>query len=196
MARDVVFDETLPASQPAILTSEPVALDDIRVLPTPTLSTASSTPSEDSAAVTTTTVAIDNDINEPAEEEYIPAASGTNNDDIIEGSRREKGQRAPRYDQIDWSKPTTKKTARLARTAAASEPRSFTEAVNHPEHSKQWEQAILDEYNSLVKNKTSRLTTLPANRKAISCRWVFKHKTDENGNVVRFKARLVARGFS
>ena len=63
-------------------------------------------------------------------------------------------------------------------------------------HSKQWEQAILDEYNSLVKNKTWMLMTLPVSRKAISCKWVFKHKMDENGDVVRFKARLVARGFS
>ena len=89
-----------------------------------------------------------------------------------------------RYDQIDWSKPTTKKTARLARTATASEHQSFTEAVNHPMHSKQREQAILDEYNSLVKNKTWTLTTLPVGRKAISCKWVFKHKMDENGDVV------------
>jgi hypothetical protein len=63
-------------------------------------------------------------------------------------------------------------------------------------HSKQWEQAILNEYDSLVKNKTWILTTLSAGRKAISCKWVFKHKTNENGEVVRFKARLVARGFT
>jgi Reverse transcriptase (RNA-dependent DNA polymerase)/gag-polypeptide of LTR copia-type/Integrase core domain len=196
VARDVVFDESLPASQLAILTSEPTILDEIRVLPVPAFSAPSPTASDDSAAVTTTTAIINDDTDEPTEEEYIPAASGADDGDIIEGPRRGKGQRAPRYDQIDWSKPATKKTARLARTVAASEPQSFTEAVNHPMHSKQWEQAILDEYNSLVKNKTWTLTTLPAGRKAISCKWVFKHKMDENGDVVRFKARLVARGFS
>ena len=184
VARDVVFDETLPASQPAILTSEPAILDEIRALSTPTFPRASPAPSDNSAAVTTTTAAANDDANEPAKEEYTPAASGADDSDIIQRPRRGKGQQAPRYDQIDWSKPATKKTARLARTAVASEPSSFTEAVDHPMHSKQWEQAILDEYNSLVKNKTWTLTPLPAGRKAISCKWVFKHKTDENGDVV------------
>lgn len=196
VARDVVFNEALPASQPAILTSEPVVLNEIRALPTPTFSIVSPAPSDDSAAVTMTTVAEENEGNEPAEQEHISTASGTSDTTILEGPRKGKGQRGKRYDEIDWNKPATKKTARPARTAVASEPSTFTEAVNHPMHSKQWEQAILDEYNSLVKNKTWTLTALPAGRKAISCKWVFKHKTDENGHVVRFKARLVARGFS
>jgi hypothetical protein len=196
VARDVIFDEHLPALQPAVLTSEPVVLDEIRVLPDPSVPASSPTPSDNSAAATTTTVVIDNDGNEPAEEEYIPMASGTSGDTVLLEPRKGKGQRQQKYDEIDWSKPAMKKTARLARTTVASEPSSFTEAVNHPMHSKQWEQAILDEYNSLVKNKTWTLTTLPVGRKAISCKWVFKHKTDEKGDVVRFKARLVARGFS
>ena len=72
VARDVVFDESLPASQPAILTSEPAVLDEIRVLPVPTLPPSSPTRSEDSATVTTmTTAAVEADANEPMEEEYI-----------------------------------------------------------------------------------------------------------------------------
>ena len=105
VARDVVFDESLPASQPVILTSEPAILDQIRVLPVPTFSASSPTPSNDSAAVTTTIATINNDTNEPVEEDYIPSASAVvDNSDIIEGPRRGKGQPAPRYDQIDWSK--------------------------------------------------------------------------------------------
>ena len=102
VARDVVFDESLPASQPAILTSELAVLDEIRVLPVPTLPPSSPTRSEDSATVTTmTTAAVEADANEPMEEEYIPAASGTDAGDIVEGPRKGKGQQTPRYDQID-----------------------------------------------------------------------------------------------
>jgi hypothetical protein len=50
----------MPASQPAVLTSEPTVLDEIRVLPIRTFS-ASLTPSDDSAAVTTTTAIVGDD---------------------------------------------------------------------------------------------------------------------------------------
>ena len=48
----------------------------------------------------------------------------------------------------------------------------------------------------MLKNKTWILTRLPKGRRAISNKWVFKAKLDELGNIIRFKARLVARGFS
>ena len=47
-----------------------------------------------------------------------------------------------------------------------------------------------------MKNKTWILTELPKGRQAISNKWTFKAKIDELGNIIRFKARLVARGFS
>ena len=49
---------------------------------------------------------------------------------------------------------------------------------------------------SLEKNKTWTLTTLPAGRHAIQNCWVFKLKLDGDGAVRRYKARLVAKGFS
>lgn len=39
------------------------------------------------------------------------------------------------------------------------------------------------------------LVELPARRKHISCKWVFKVKHDETGKVGRFKCCLVAKGF-
>lgn len=39
-------------------------------------------------------------------------------------------------------------------------------------------------------------TTLPPNRKPITSKWVFKIKTKANGTLDKYKARLVARGFT
>ena len=32
-------------------------------------------------------------------------------------------------------------------------------------------------------------------RKAVGCKWIFKKKTDADGNITVYKARLVAKGF-
>jgi len=45
-------------------------------------------------------------------------------------------------------------------------------------------------------NNTWTLIPLPIGRKPVSCKWVFKIKQGTNGEVERYKARLVARGFT
>ncbi|MCO5584252.1 hypothetical protein L7F22_038176 [Adiantum nelumboides] len=53
-----------------------------------------------------------------------------------------------------------------------------------------------DEIDSLQKNNTWTLVPLPPARKPISCKWVLRRKLHPDGSVARYKARLVARGFS
>lgn len=57
-----------------------------------------------------------------------------------------------------------------------------------------WTQAMKEEISSVKRNQTWELVTLPADRKAIGCKWLFKIKPNENGHIDRFKARLVAHG--
>jgi len=52
-----------------------------------------------------------------------------------------------------------------------------------------------DEHCSLLENKTWILVDRPADVNIVQCKWVFKRKENEGGNV-RYKARLVAKGFS
>lgn len=61
---------------------------------------------------------------------------------------------------------------------------------------KEWKNAIDAEYESLISNNTWTYADLPADRKAISCKWVFKLKRTASGEIDKYKARLVARGFS
>ena len=53
-----------------------------------------------------------------------------------------------------------------------------------------------EEMDSLKKNKTWELVELPKDRKIVGCKWVFKLKKGVDGNVERYKSRLVAKGYS
>lgn len=59
-----------------------------------------------------------------------------------------------------------------------------------------WKSAVSEEMESLIRNKTWTLTSLPKGRNLIDSKWVFKIKRNESGGIDRYKARLVARGFS
>ena len=75
------------------------------------------------------------------------------------------------------------------------EPKSLEEALTTG-HAKQWKAAADSEYESLMKNETWTLVELPSGRKPIGCKWVFKVKYGNDGNVERFKARVVAKGYA
>jgi hypothetical protein len=51
-------------------------------------------------------------------------------------------------------------------------------------------------HESLMKNQTWDLTTLPPGKKPIGCKWVYKVKYKEDGTLDKYKAWLVAKGFS
>lgn len=46
-----------------------------------------------------------------------------------------------------------------------------------------------------MKNNTWDTVELPAKPKVIPCKWVYKTKLDENGDISRFKGRLVIKGY-
>ena len=75
------------------------------------------------------------------------------------------------------------------------EPTSYGEAMMGP-HSEKWLEAMNSEMGFMYENKVWTLEVLPEGRKAIQNKWIFKKKTDADGNVTVYKARLVAKGFS
>ena len=76
-----------------------------------------------------------------------------------------------------------------------SEPSTLAEAKNSQDKVK-WMEAMDKEMRSLEDNDVWELTTLPKGKSVVSCKWVYKVKTNADGSVERHKARLVARGFS
>ncbi|OWY90374.1 hypothetical protein PHMEG_00041516 [Phytophthora megakarya] len=57
-----------------------------------------------------------------------------------------------------------------------------------------WREATDAEIASLLKNKTWTLVKLPAGKRALACKWVFKRKFNSDGTLERYKARLVVIG--
>uniref|UniRef100_A0A2N9GRZ0 CCHC-type domain-containing protein n=1 Tax=Fagus sylvatica TaxID=28930 RepID=A0A2N9GRZ0_FAGSY len=79
---------------------------------------------------------------------------------------------------------------------SSEDPSTFQEAIESSEKDK-WMETMVEENESLSKNKTWELTELPKGKKPIGCKWVFKKKeavSEKEGE--RFKARLVAKGYS
>lgn len=73
-------------------------------------------------------------------------------------------------------------------------PFSYEEAMKSSKATK-WMSAIKEELKAHKENETWKLVERKPNVKTIDSRWVFRIIKDTEGNVVRFKARLCARGF-
>lgn len=81
------------------------------------------------------------------------------------------------------------------RSETPLEPQTYQEALKMDE-AQHWQEAMAQEYRSLISNSTWTLSELPPGRKAIRNKWVYRIKMAADGTVSRFKARLVAKGFS
>lgn len=77
----------------------------------------------------------------------------------------------------------------------SNDPITVTEAMNQ-NNAVEWKNAMKDELKSLEENNTWELVNLPVGKRTIKSKWVFKTKRDVNGDIQRFKARLVVKGYS
>jgi hypothetical protein len=75
---------------------------------------------------------------------------------------------------------------------SAEEPASLIQAKQEA----CWRRAMEEEQQAIEDNGTWTLIDLPQGRRAIGLKWVFKVKKDEHGAVVRYKARLIVKGYA
>ncbi|CAL1398408.1 unnamed protein product [Linum trigynum] len=72
------------------------------------------------------------------------------------------------------------------------EPVSYAEAARDP----RWNAAMNEEFSALQANDTWDITDLPGGVKPIGSKWVYKTKYKSDGALERFKARVVAKGYT
>jgi hypothetical protein len=72
------------------------------------------------------------------------------------------------------------------------EPRTIDDAIID----KSWVEAMEEELLQFEKNEVWNLVPKPRDHSIIGTRWVFRNKLDEEGKVIRNKARLVAQGYN
>ena len=72
------------------------------------------------------------------------------------------------------------------------EPLCYKEAMQREDKDK-WEKAMQSEMDSLCKNSTWELVNLPAGKRILPCKWIYKLKVTDSASKPRYKARLVEK---
>ena len=73
-----------------------------------------------------------------------------------------------------------------------SKPSNFREAAQHDV----WQEAILEEYDSIMKNQVWEVVSRPQGKKVVGSRWSYKVKHATDKSMEKYKARFVSKGFS
>ena len=129
---------------------------------------------------------------EESQESMTPPSSPTPNreDPSLEESSSERPCRMRNLQEL-YEVTTNQDNLTLFCLFADCEPIGFEEAVQ----SKKWREAMDEEIQAIRKNDTWDLADLPKDHKAIGVKWVYKAKKNAKGEVERYKARLVVKGY-
>ncbi|SGZ34548.1 BQ5605_C077g12946 [Microbotryum silenes-dioicae] len=119
-----------------------------------------------------------------------------------------KGRNPGRYEEIDANNKIPHRTRSQRRDAEQQVmygsamsvslppvPSNYEEAMASPEADK-WIAAIKAELDAMARHQVLIDSDLPSGARALGSKWVFTRKENAQGEVTRYKARLVAQGFA
>jgi hypothetical protein len=177
-----------------------------RLLPSPdvtinlsTLAQPSSTPAPTSTIPTPSSIAID------LSDHYVsPESESQHSDSSLPSEPHRSGRRrkeanlvASDEDMITLDAAYNESVELFVTTTSHGEPRSYREAINptNPD-SPLWITAVEAELKSLQDHSTWKVVPRPEGKHVVSWKWVWRIKTKPDGSIERYKARLVAQGFT
>ncbi|SGZ02392.1 BQ5605_C033g11205 [Microbotryum silenes-dioicae] len=137
------------------------------------------------------------------------------NDDVVVDKLQDqvndpavKGRNPGRYEEIDANNEIPHRTRSQRRDAEQQVmygsamsvsfppvPSNYKEAMPSPKADK-WIAAIKAELDAMARHQVLINSDLPSGARALGSKWVFTRKENAQGEVTRYKARLVAQGFA
>ncbi|KAK0180579.1 hypothetical protein PV327_002946 [Microctonus hyperodae] len=147
---------------------------------------------------------IQNEIDNEEEDEIDRESSGSSmyndaeensdiNNEIVNERYNLRRNRKPNTKYDDYEMDLDK--ILIATSVERDEPLCYDDAMASSD-AKRWKQAMQAEIKALEENETWMIIgESEVKRAVIECKWVYKKKRDETGNISSYKARLVARGF-
>lgn len=122
-----------------------------------------------------------NDAEEPLEQAENSARHGPGRPRIVRTGQR--GRPRKQYNVLSY----------LDSSDDIETPKSVAEALSS-QYVRNWQDSMQTEMDALRKNETWDMVDLPPKQKAIASKWVFRIKRNKDGEIERFKSRLVAKG--
>lgn len=112
-----------------------------------------------------------------------------------EESNNQENQQLRRSQRLNKGVPPNRYCNLAIRDENNEEPNTYEEAMSST-NSTYWIKGMQDEYDSLLNAGTWTLVNKPMDKEVIGCKWIYKVKTNAQGHIVRYKARLVAQGYA
>jgi hypothetical protein len=103
--------------------------------------------------------------------------------------------RSPRFASAHAIYVTLSATFMTGDSDAVIDPLTYKQAMESPE-AVYWQKATDSELASVMRAGTWVEAPTPQGRKLVGCKWVYKTKRDASGSIAKYKARIVAQGYS
>ena len=92
-------------------------------------------------------------------------------------------------------RPRNAEHAGVARADGNTEPKTYAEAMARPDAA-MWEAACEEERKSFEAMEVFEVVPQPERKKVVGSKWVYREKRGPDGKVQKYKARVVAQGFT
>lgn len=93
---------------------------------------------------------------------------------------------------LDYTKLSSIYRHAILSTSSKLRPRCYAKVIGIPE----WEQALEYDIKVLQVNDIWSIVDLPTDKRVVECKLIYKVKHEADGSIERFKAHLMAKGFT